>query len=209
MTQAFPLNWPHGWPRTPPSMKQGSDKFFTLRDAYSPNGNIKERRRVTFAEARDKLYTELEKLRVDKVIISSNHPPNLRGQMVESRTAVADEAVAVYFRYKKRDMVMACDRYETAAGNMRSLGLAIDAMRQLERHGGGTMMERAFEGFVALPAPERHWTAVLGVELDTPLAQVEDAYKRLARKYHPDNGGSPEKMTELNVARDRAIAAVT
>jgi hypothetical protein len=53
-------------------------------------------------------------------------------------------------------MTMACDRFDNAAANMRSLGLAIEAMRQLERHGGGAMMEKAFSGFVALPPPISH-----------------------------------------------------
>ena len=64
---------------------------------------------------------------------------------------------------------MACDRFDNAAANMRSLGLAIEAMRQLERHGVGTMMERAFTGFVALPAPESPCD-VLGLK---PIASMD------------------------------------
>ena len=49
---------------------------------------------------------------------------------------------------------MAMDRFTSVAGNLRSLTLAIEAMRQLNRHGGGTMMERAFAGFVAIAPPD-------------------------------------------------------
>jgi DnaJ-class molecular chaperone len=37
---------------------------------------------------------------------------------------------------------------------------------------------------------------------DSMKIKAEASYKRLARKYHPDLGGSVEKMQELNDARD-------
>jgi hypothetical protein len=43
-------------------------------------------------------------------------------------------------------MAMARDKYLSVAGNMRSLALVISAMRQMERHGGSYLMERAFTG---------------------------------------------------------------
>jgi hypothetical protein len=92
--------------------------------------------------------------------------------------------------------------------------LAIEAMRQLERHGGGHMMQRAFDGFAQLPppsgsaqtAPKRPWRTVLGLDgMSGPnfaqLAGAEASYKTLARKHHPDTeGGSHEAMAELNIA---------
>ena len=106
-------------------------------------------------------------------------------------------------------MVMACDRFERIAANMRSLGLAIEAMRQLERHGGGVMMERAFAGFAAI-APPRDWRRVLGFDqLHTPDAETIDArFKQLAKTHHPDVGGSEAAMAELNAARTAALEAV-
>ena len=53
--------------------------------------------------------------------------------------------------------------------NIRSLALAVKAMRAIERYGGGHMMERSFAGFAQLPPPEgestiprRPWREVLG-----------------------------------------------
>ena len=70
---------------------------------------------------------------------------------------------------------MARDAYKTVAGNMRSLTLAIEAMRQLERHGGSTMMERAFQGFAAIAPPDwkKPWREVsascrIGIEILRP-----------------------------------------
>jgi hypothetical protein len=113
--------------------------------------------------------------------------------------------------------VMAQDDYWDVAANFRSLALAIEAMRQLERHGGGVMMERAFSGFTALPAPEgtapkRPWWKVFNysddpdARADLSAEEVEARFKTLARRRHPDvDGGSVELMSELNVAREDAI----
>ena len=87
---------------------------------------------------------------------------------------------------------------------MRSLGLAIEAMRQLERHGGGTMMERAFSGFAALPPPRSCWD-ILGVPVGSSRAVIEKAFRERAPAAHPDRGGSNADMAELNAARDRAL----
>jgi curved DNA-binding protein CbpA len=34
---------------------------------------------------------------------------------------------------------------------------------------------------------------------------VQAAYRKLASQYHPDRGGDPAKMAELNAARDEAL----
>lgn len=66
-------------------------------------------------------------------------------------------------------------------------------------------------GFKALPAPpgakpKRPWWAVMGWTgpvLEKPV--IEARYKELAKKCHPDAGGSQEAMAELNRARDEAM----
>ena len=40
-------------------------------------------------------------------------------------------------------------------------------------------------------------------------ADVSDIYRRLAGAYHPDRGGDPAKMSELNAARDEALKELT
>lgn len=196
MTEAYPLQWPEGWPRTPVDQQDRGSKFRT-KD-YSREWGT---RSITFAESRDKLYGELQRLGAQHVVVSTNHKPDRYGIPTESKKRTGDDGIAVYFQLKGRSMSMACDRFDNAPANMRSLGLAIEAMRQLERHGGGQMVERAFAGFTALAAPAgREWWDILQCRRDMNLTAIEVQYKRLAHDYHPDKGGSAEKMTELNVA---------
>lgn len=137
------------------------------------------------------LLYELKKLGASEIAISTD------------RTGI-DEGVAVYFTLRGEPRVMACDRYNTQLANMRSLGLAVQAMRQLERHGGGAMADRAFVGFAALPPPRSCWD-ILGIEPASDRTVIERAFRAKALKHHPDQGGSHKAMAELVAARDEAM----
>ena len=100
---------------------------------------------------------------------------------------------------------MAVDRFDSDAANLRSIGLAIAAMRTLERHGGSAMMDRAFAGFAALPAPRSSWH-VLGIEEGADEEEIERAFRTKAKECHPDRGGSDEAMAELSSARADALS---
>jgi hypothetical protein len=199
--EAFPLQWPDGWPRT---RAHDQDRGYQFKQLNYMNGS---RTLVTFAKARDTLLDELRKLGAKHVVISSNHKPDRYGVPIESKRRPGDDGVAIYFSLKGRALAMACDRYDNAAANMRSLGLAIDAMRQLDRHGGGTMMDRAFAGFAAISPPGRRWWDVLECRADASRDVIEAQYRRLAKDRHPDAGGSSDAMAELNAARDAALKA--
>jgi len=147
MMFSSPLNWPHGWPRTP-KHRQDPGGRFTARGAPG----------YLFEEACRLLLYELRLLGARDVVISTNHrtvPVN--GERVD------DEGVAIYFKRKGKEMAVARDYYTTAANNLRSLFHAIKALRTVERHGGGAMMERAFTGFAALPPPASAATARPGI----------------------------------------------
>jgi DnaJ domain len=202
---AYPLCWPVGWPRTAPEKQDSGYRFRQNRtDGYG-------KALVTFAVARDKLYDELQRLGATGVVLSTNHPTDRYGIPVESKKRVGDEGAAVYFNLAGKQMVMACDRFDNAAANMRSLGLAIEALRQLERHGGGTMLERAFTGFEALPAPGQHakrqWWQVLGVNQNATPDEIKTAYRRQAMACHPDHGGNEALMAEVNAVYNEATRA--
>jgi hypothetical protein len=176
--------WPLGWPQTPTSRKENGDRF-NHQDPFTG-----QRISITVGRAVAMLRDELAKFGADSVTI-----------WVDPR----GDGVAAYFTFESEPRVMAADRFNSTAANMRSLGLAVEAMRQLKRHGGGAMMDRALAGFAALPPPRSCWE-VLEIAPGTSPAKVEQAYRAKAVKLHPDRaGGSDKAMAELNVARDQAL----
>lgn len=191
--EAYPLQWPDGWPRTPSHRRESDSKF---------GGKVYG---LTMGRARDQLVAELQRLGAREVVLSSNVALRRDGLPYSEQRRLDDPGVAVYFNLKKRPLVMARDAYVSVAGNIRSLTLAVEAMRQLERHGGSTMMERAFTGFAAIAPPDwkKPWREVFGVQPDW-RGDITALYREKARNRHPDAGGSDTLMAELNVAYQEA-----
>lgn len=111
---------------------------------------------------------------------------------------------------------MAIDRYTKVEQNIAALAATVEAMRAIERHGGAVVLERAFTGFSALPAPivagmARHWRDVLGFQPDARVTAqaLADRYRVLASANHPDRGGDAERMAAINRARDEALQEIT
>lgn len=202
---AYPLAWPEGWPRTP---------FHELRDGRSHFGRKDHRetrftskRPLTFAEARDNLLEAVDRIGGRDLVLSTNFPLNSLGLPRGDRRRPADEGVAIYFTRKGQPMVMARDAFTRAEENMRSLAMALEAMAQLERHGGSGLAGRAFRGFVALPQPKRPHE-VLGCSADASESEIRAAWKRRISQAHPDQGGSDQAAGEVNAARDAMIRAL-
>ncbi|BDI20955.1 hypothetical protein ANSO36C_67570 (plasmid) [Nostoc cf. commune SO-36] len=77
-------------------------------------------------------------------------------------------------------------------------------MRGMERWGVGSV-EQAFMGYQALPPQqEKKWWDVLGVSPGATEDEVREAYRKLARQHHPDNGGSADQMAAINAAYEQA-----
>lgn len=191
--EAFPLQWPEGWPRTS-SHKRESDRRF----AGSVYG-------LNMGRARDQLIAEIERMGARNVVLSTNVALRGDGLPYAQQRRIDDPGVAIYFTLKGRTLAMAQDRFVSVAGNLRSLGLAIEAMRQLERHGGGHMMERAFTGFAALTPPswKKPWREVFGIKSDW-RGDIRALYREKAKLRHPDSGGNDTLMAELNIAYEEA-----
>lgn len=196
MTFAYPLKWPDGWKRTPEGKRKNSAAFLVTPD-----------------RAVNELFETLVKLGAKSIVMSSHLQVGARGQLLlgNARQKLPDPGVAVYFGRGEKQFVLAQDAFDTALGNCRSIGIALEALRTLERHGGAHLAERAFGGFAALPPPEKpfDWKEELQlVGLKAPplieLAAAEASYKALAKSAHPDAGGSPERMARLNRAIDAA-----
>lgn len=196
--QRYPLEWPTGWVRTPAHKRRAS----TFGSVQTAN------RRVTVAVAVRRLSDQLERLGAQSLTLSTNVELRLDGTPRSDGREPTDLGAAVYFRFRGRATVLACDRYRTVAENIAALAAHVDALRRIERYGVGTL-EQALAGYRALPADTAaDWRTVFGFGSDSrpTRAQVQEAYKRQAKCRHPDVGGSEAGMTHLNRARDYALA---
>lgn len=195
MTQAFPLHWPDGWPRTKTPARSRFD--------------------VSFAAARDGLLEQIARMGGRYVVLSTNIELRRDGLPYANQQTPDDPGVAVYFERKGKQMVFACDRWDRVKDNIRAIQKTIEAMRGIERWGASDMLERAFSAFEALPAPgetvPRSWRDVLGFEPPYGVItreRIEGAYRLQAKHAHPDAGGSAEAFAELTRARDDALRAI-
>lgn len=214
----YPLQWPFGWKRTPEH--QRTDGRFTSK-MYSHSSHSSRQEPLTVAQAVDRLLAELLRMAVAEsaVIISTNVEPTLSGRPRSGERKPQDPGAAVYWHDMGQDRCMAIDRYTEVAQNIAALAATIEAMRAIERHGGAAILDRAFTGFTALPAPivagmKRPWRDVMDFsqtvftssgERAVNRDDVQARYRTLAAEYHPDRGGDTAKMAELNAARDEAL----
>lgn len=204
MAEAYPLDWPDGWPRAK-LREDGRGRF--------ARGQGSRRAPISMTEAAGSLYGELERMGAVNVVVSSNLQRRLDGGILARQSGITDPGIAVYFSWKKASYVMARDQFDRAEDNLRSLALAIEGLRQMERHGGSYMMERAFTGFAALPPPDapiempgadatpEPWYEVLGVSRSAPWSSIRSAYRDKIR-----DADDSAKLA-LNLAYEAARAA--
>jgi hypothetical protein len=205
---AYPLTWPEGWRRTPALSRthaqfgKGERTKHTYSDSY-----YTRKRDLTVNDGVRRVLDSLGRMGVQSrdIIISSNVVLRLDGLPRSGQRMPDDPGVAVYWQKRVNGKLvmrsMAVDRYKTVADNLAAIAATLEAMRAIERHGGAEILDRAFTGFTALPAPEQPWQ-VLGVPMTASNDEIEDAYRRLAMKNHPDRGGDDAAMSRINAARD-------
>lgn len=209
---AYPLTWPAGWKRTSPDRRIRA-RFSKGDRQYnqSSNSSWMRRRELTISEGVKRVIGEIAKLGINDydVIVSTNVRTKSNGLPYSDNSAIQDPGAAVYWKSKNRQQkCMAIDRYDRVADNLGAVAATIAAMRMIERHGGAEILDRAFTGFVALPAPQQ-WYHVLGFDDEdkVSLSEAESRYRDLAKKHHPDHGGDAGKFSSItdaiNTARER------
>ena len=195
----YPLQWPEGWKRTPSYQRKTA--------TFSRQGKA-----LTVFDGVQRVLDELQRLGVhqDDVIVSTNVQTRLDGLPRSNQGRPGDPGVCVYWKPAKHPMrCMAVDRYDEVQDNLAAVAATLEAMRSIERHGGAAILDRAFTGFAALPAPaggKRDWWTVLELSSTASQAEIREAFNRLAREHHPDRGGTDERMAEIIRARDEALS---
>lgn len=205
--KSFPLSWPEGWKRT---QTRSSAQFGKTETRYGDQGQqyYAGKKRLSVADSVQRVLDELDRMGVKdwNVIISTNVPLRLDG-LPRSDKEPADPGAAVYWKPNDKAPMrcMAIDRYNRVADNLAAIAATLDAMRAIERHGGATILDRAFLGFAALPEKAtQHWREVLGIEGAASLDLVETRFRALAQVNHPDKGGDRAKFEEIVQAREAA-----
>lgn len=189
MIEAYPLHWPDGWPRHKSHQRSGS-KY-----------------EVTFIRARDELLRELKAGRARQPIVSTNIPLRRDGLPLANMREPEDPGVAVYWTDKNgKPRVIACDVWRSVRENLRAVGLAYASLRQIERTGASELLERAFQGFAALPPAQDCW-GILGLARGASREALSQRLRDLTREHHPDRGGDRETFSRITQAYHEAIGA--
>lgn len=205
MSIVDPLEWPVRVPRA--------------EERVAPKFGRKDRERgwiegVTFERARDRVYEELVRFGADDVVVRTNYPMRRDGWFrLANRSAPDDPGIAVYFELDNERQVIAIDRYDDGGANLYAVARTIEAIRQIGRDGGPTIRAAAVSGFRELPGigetSGTNWWEVLELAHDVDPPEIRKAYKRLARKYHPDNKmtSDVEKFREVQAAFRQGLTA--
>ena len=182
-----PIQWPLAQPKTPPQSRLRS-RF----ELGSPQRVIGE------------LSTELRLLGTDTARLTCS--TQFTNEWSQSGRAT-EAGVALYFGREGHTLVFACDHYSTITANVVAITKHIAALRAIDRYGVGSL-DQVFAGYRALPerTDARDCYAVLGVTATATEAEIQAAFRRQAKRAHPDAGGSDAAMAELNNAYEQAQA---
>ena len=186
---AYPLTWPQQFPRT----KYREEGRFKTDLANA----IKNVQRSLNGFSNDSGKT------LKNLVISSN--------VTLGANAPTDPGVAVWFEWDGLQVCIPVDRYSKVASNLQAVHHILEARRVELRHGTLALVRATFTGFLALPAPAgKGWRDVMEFPAEAVVTRtmIEERYRQLASKRHPDKGGSDAAFAELGKARQQALEAI-
>jgi len=146
-------------------------------------------------------------------VISTNLKTRMDGLPRSDQARPQDPGAAVYWEDNTVDgwprRCMAIDVYDRVEHNLAAIAATLEAMRAIERHGGAAILDRAFTGFTALPAPisgQKPWRDVLGVASDERNpGRIEECYRIKRGEAHPDRkGGEHADFLAVQAAYEQA-----
>ena len=205
MSEAYPLSWPSGWPRTKKPTRsrfgQRSDKHYCLQ-------------KISMTKARGDLLDELRMLGAHNVVISTNLALRLDGLPRASQRTPDDTGVAVYFTLKSQQKCFPCDKWDRVEDNLYAIAKTINALRGVERWGSKSMVDATFNGFKALPDlnSEISWRDIFNMPQDKypgfgeiTLSILKERYRESVKIHHPDKGGDPAEFDHVQKAYEQAL----
>lgn len=215
IVKAYPLQWPTGWKRA--AVRKRAQFGKAVYEASSTPGGTGYTRKgeISINDAVTRVRAELGRMRIaeDDVVISTNLQLRLDGLPKSGQAQPADPGAAVYWRdwhAAGARRCMAIDRYDRVEHNLAAIAATLEAMRAIERHGGAEILDRAFTGFQALPAPtagQKPWRQVFGFADDEEVSplRLEGAYRTARSEAHPDKGGSQDAFLAVQAAYEAGM----
>lgn len=180
--------------------------------------------RAGYQATLDLIDSELRQIGVRRCVIEAAfHPRDIRndGRPRSDARPPGHPGVILSFTSRHGPMRMPCDTYTAWEDNLRAIGLALEALRAVDRY-GVTQCGEQYRGWTALPPPEPGQMAEGGQErlreaLRTLAAaagqagtgvtvksseQVQSLFREAAKRTHPDHGGTAEMFQQVTAARD-------
>lgn len=174
------------WPIDPtPSYKQKAGSF-----------------RASYAKTLDLLEYELKQLKAQHITVEAYFT---RAQIRNdgwplSKATPSGSGVILSFTGKSGELSFPCDTYKTFDDNLRAIGLALEALRAVDRY-GVTQHAEQYKGWAKLPpAPQSMDTSAalrfFALHSEIPLDPghvsitppvLAKAFRSAAQKLHPDN----------------------
>lgn len=192
--EAYPLTWPQGYNR---NARQISSRFKTH----------------TLKRVWDSIRDEIKRLGATNLIISSNIQLKNNGTPYSTQRLKKedDSGVAIYFQWKGKPRSLCCDQYQEVWENGYSIAQTISRMRDIARWGTSDFLEKAFDGFIAIPEDAgKDAFSILGLPKDATVEDVKAAFRKKAKEFHPDTiQGDNSLMVELNEAYHRALSSIS
>lgn len=184
----YPLAWPENIPRWKGARQAGQFKTTLIGAMNNVSDSLRR-----FGTDSGKGVADL--------VISSN--------VTLGRNNPGDPGVAIWFKWDGLSVCVPVDRYSKVEANLQAIHHIIEARRTELRHGTLALVRATFTGFAALPAPgsKRPWREVLEFAASASPSRddIDAKYRELAKKNHPDSGGTTEAMAALNAARAEAL----
>ena len=129
--------------------------------------------------------------------------------------------VTVIFDRKGRRYTKTCQRWDNSLDNLRAVQLNIEYLyRACEIYGVEESSEEFDElfnmqfigmeatpddGILKLTEGKREWYEILGIDKNASKEALNNAYRGLARIYHPDVGGNAEEFKRIRKAYDDGL----
>jgi hypothetical protein len=172
------------WPY-PPSPRRTGDRF-----------------RSGWEGALSLLESEVERLKGSDVVIGVVVDPSqigFSGQLkAGGRSRFGHRGVEVSFDVPKRGrLVFHTDAYDTVTANLRAVGLGLEALRAVDRHGITTAAEQ-YAGFAQIgPGMD-------DVERGRRLVEEHGSVAEALKRAHPDHGGTTRDLAAVQAYRKLA-----